>query len=327
MREITLPPPAYHRTAVRPAWAELPADLRRAITARLGAPVRAATTAGGGFTRGFAAVLDLADGGRAFVKAADLGTQPELGDWYAREAAITAALPAAVPAARLRWTLTTAGYFVICLDAVDGRMPALPWRPTELDAVLAGWATAAAALRQPPAELTAVGLPRLPDVLRASLSWWAEIHAGREAFPPAPGYARDRLADLVALEAALPGYATDTGVMHCDLRLDNVLVDRHGAGWICDWNWPCHGPAWFDTATLLVTAYASGLDADGLFAAHPTTRDAPAGALDATLAAVSGYWLTRAAAGPTTASPAARTHQRWSGHTALGWLAARQGWS
>jgi hypothetical protein len=41
------------------------------------------------------------DGDRAFVKAAPL-TEP-LADWYAREAAITSALPAAVRAARPRW--------------------------------------------------------------------------------------------------------------------------------------------------------------------------------------------------------------------------------
>lgn len=327
MPEISRPPVDYRRTAVRPDWADLPDDLRAAVTARLGAPVRRASTAGGGFTRGFAAVLELAGGDRVFVKAAALATQPELTQWYAREAAVTAALPATVPAARLRWTLTCAGYFVICFDAVDGRMPALPWRPAELDAALRAWATAAAALREPPAALTAIGLPGLPDVVRADLSWWTEVHAGREELPPAPGYARDRLPDLLALERALPAFGGGPGVIHCDLRLDNVLVDAHGSAWICDWNWLCHGPAWFDTASLLVTAYASGLDADALFAGHPTARGAPPDALDASLAALSGYWLTRAAAGPSSASPGVRAHQGWSGRMALGWLAARRGWA
>ena len=46
-----------------------------------------------------------------------------------------------------------------------------------------------------------------------------------------------------------------------------------------------------------------------------------------TLAALAGYYLTGAAAGPSTASPHLRDHQRWSGEQALGWLAERQGWS
>jgi aminoglycoside phosphotransferase (APT) family kinase protein len=322
-----LPAVPYDATAVRPDWADLPADLRAAITARLGAPVTWVTTAGGGFTRGFAAVLDTAAGERVFVKAASLRGQRHLTDWYAREVAVTAALPSAVPAARPRWTLTAAGYYVICLDAIDGRMPSLPWQPAELDATLTAWAVAAEALRQPPAELEAVGLPTLSGLARGDLSWWHEIATGGEALPPTPPWVEKRLDELVALESLLPSLAAGSGVTHCDLRLDNVLIDGTGAAWLCDWTWVCYGPAWFDTAGLLISAYASGLDADALFATHPTARDAPADALDATLAAMSGYWLTSAEAGPSSASPHIRAHQRWSAETALSWLAARRSWS
>jgi hypothetical protein len=322
-----LPAVPYDATAVRPDWADLPADLRAAITARLGSPVTWAATAGGGFTRGFAAVLDTANGERVFVKAASLRHQRHLTDWYAREAAVTAALPEAVRAARPRWTLTAAGHYVVCLDAIDGRMPALPWQPADLDAALTAWAVAAEALRQPPAELEAVGLPPLSGLARGDLSWWHEIASGSEPMPPAPPWVEKRLDELVALESSLPSLVATTGVTHCDLRLDNILIDSAGAAWLCDWTWACYGPAWFDTASLLISAYASGLDADTLFATHPTARDAPAGALDATLAAMSGYWLTSAEAGPSSASPHIRAHQRWSAETALAWLATRRSWS
>ena len=327
VRSISLPSVPPDATAVRPDWADLPADLRAAIATRLGAPVTRATTAGGGFTRGFAATLELADGARAFVKAASLDEQRHLVEWYAHEAVVTAVLPSQVPAPRPRWTSAVAGHFVLCFDAVEGRMPSLPWIPAELDAALAAWAEAAAALRKPPTELVALGLPRLSDIARADLSWWREIAEGRQAMPPeAPPCAPERLQELVALEAALPGYVDSTHVMHCDLRLDNVLIDRAGRVWFCDWNWVCHGPAWFDTASLLITSYASGLDADARFAAHPTARNAPADGLDAGLAALAGYLLGRAAAPPTGASPHLRAHQRWSGEMALAWLASRRGW-
>ncbi|MDG4764830.1 phosphotransferase [Solwaraspora sp. WMMD406] len=358
-----MPDIRYDATAVRPTWADLPADLRTAISGRLGSPVNWATSTGGGFTRGFAGVLTTKAGDRVFVKAASLVEQRHLSDWYAREAALTAELPPGVPVARPRWTLTTAGYFVLCLDAIDGRIPALPWVDAELNAALAAWSRTAEALRRPPDGLTAIGLPRLADLARADLAWWQEIAAGREPVPPAlvgratnaaakPTVAADttaggpavrgtaadgrlaggtaadgRLAELARLEAALPDLVVDDAVIHGDLRLDNVLIDRAGAAWICDWTWLCRGPAWFDTVTLLVTAYASGVDADALFAAHPTSAHAPTGALDAALAALSGYWLTRAAADPTGASPHARAHQQFSGETSLAWLAARRGWS
>jgi aminoglycoside phosphotransferase (APT) family kinase protein len=326
MSAISLPAVPYDATAVRPDWADLPADLRAAINARLGAPVTWARTARGGFTRGFAAVLDTAAGERVFVKAASLTRQRHLSDWYAREAAVTAALPPGIAVPRPRWTLTAANYFVICLDAVDGRLPILPWLPAELDATLTAYARVAAALRDPPAELVGLGLPGLADLARADLSWWGEVAAGAAPAPAGPAAIRARLPELVALEALLPRYAETSAVIHCDLRLDNVLIDAAGAAWICDWNWVCYGPAWFDLAGLLVTAYASGLDADAIFTAHPTAVDAPPDGLDAALAALSGYWMTRAAAGPGSASPHIQSHHRWSGEVALAWLAERRGW-
>ncbi len=325
MRSVSLPAVPYDATAVRPSWHELPPALRAAISGRLGAPVFEARTAGAGFTRGFAAVLHTTDGDRAFVKAAPLAAP--LAGWYAREAAVTAALPDGVPAARPRWTLTAAEHFVLCLDAVPGRVPAVPWDPGDLAAALHAWAVAAAALHRPPPELLAVGLPQLPDLLRADLSCWGAIAAGTEASPPAPAWVDDRLGELVALEQALPGYAGGTGAAHGDLRLDNVLIDPAGNGWLCDWTWPCLGAPWFDTVTLLVTAYASGLDADALLAAHPTAAGVPAEAVDGALAALGGYWLDRAAAEPSVASPHSRGHQRFSGGQALAWLAARRRWA
>ena len=107
MRVVTLPEVPYGATAVRPDWADLPAAVRDAISARLGAPVATATSAGGGFTRAFAALLTTSAGERVFVKAAPL--EDPTAEWYAREAAVTAALPPEVPAARPRWTLAEAG--------------------------------------------------------------------------------------------------------------------------------------------------------------------------------------------------------------------------
>ncbi|MDP9791541.1 aminoglycoside phosphotransferase (APT) family kinase protein [Catenuloplanes nepalensis] len=326
MGVISLPEVPYGATATRPDWADLPEGLRTAIAARLGSPVVRSTTAGGGFTKGFAGVLDTASGKRFFVKAASLAHERHLADWQYREVAITGALPEAVPAARPLWSLAAAGYYATCLEAVDGSVPGLPWAPAELDAALDAWAAAAAALASPPAELAGMDLPPLPGLLRHDLSWWTEIVAGRESSPTLPRFAAGRHDELAELERLAPEFAGGDGVIHGDLRLDNVMIDGAGRAWICDWTWCCRGAPFFDTATLLVTAHASGLDADRLFSAHPTGRDVPAEALDATLAALSGYWLTRAESGPGSASPYIRGHQRWSGEMALHWLATRRGW-
>lgn len=326
MGVISLPDVPYGATAVRPSWADLPEALRAAIAARLGAAVVRATTAGGGFTTGFAGVLDLASGERVFVKASSLAGEWHLSDWQYREVTITDALPADVPAARPRWSLTAAGHYVTCLDGVDGTVPPLPWSAPHLSAALAAWATAADALAVPPPALLALDLPPLPQILTDEFSWWTEIAAGREPEPPSPT-ALAHLPELVVLEQLAPGFCAGTGVSHGDLRVDNFMIDAStGAAWICDWTWCVRGAAFFDTASLLVTAHASGLDASALFFAHATGRDVPAEALDAVLASLAGYWLARAASAPIGTSPYIRGHQRWSGEMALHWLATRRGW-
>ena len=320
MRHISLPKIPYDATAVRPAWFDLPPVVRDAIGVRLGSPITSAVSAGGGFTRAFAAVLTTSAGDRVFVKAAQR-SDPTAG-WYAREAAVTAALPPEVPAARPRWTLAEAGYFVLCLDAIDGAMPALPWTQEALDAVLRAWSMSAAALAEPTEQLIALGMPPLADLLRDDLSWWSRIAAGQMPMPAVSDRVAGHLTELAGLERALPALTAGSGMLHGDLRVDNVLLDREGTAWLCDWTWPCLGPAWFDVVTLLVTAYASGLDADALL----IPWRAPADGVDGALAALSGYWLVQAANGPTGASPHSGQHHLFSGEHALAWLAERRGW-
>jgi aminoglycoside phosphotransferase (APT) family kinase protein len=322
VRPISLPDVPYGATAVRPNWADLPEGLRRAISARLGSPVVAARSAGGGFTHAFAAILTTADDRNVFLKAAPL--KDPTSEWYAREGWITSLLPAEVVAPRPLWSIAEAGHFALCLEAVDGHVPAMPWSPTELEASLAAWSAAAEALARPSAELLACGIPSLPDILRTEMSWWSEIAGGREPMPRtaidtiAPG----RLDELAELEQAAVALTAGPGVMHGDLRIDNVLIDGTGRARLCDWTWPCLGAPWFDTVTLLVTAYASGLDAD----AYLQGWNAPAEGVDGVLAALAGYWLMRADDEPTNASPHSRQHQLFSGRQALAWLADRRGW-
>ncbi|WP_236718022.1 phosphotransferase family protein [Actinoplanes sp. TFC3] len=285
------------------------------IERRLGAPVTASSTAGGGFTRAFAGVLETATGARAFVKAAPV--QEPAAEAYEREASITSLLPPEVAAPRFRWALEAEGYFVVCLDAIDGHVPVMPWRAEELQAALDAWQTAITALHEPP---KALRLPAVAHLVRDQLCWWSEIAAGRAPLPAAPAWVAGKLDELARLEQALPAMLAGHGMMHGDLRIDNVIIDGDGKAWLCDWAWPCIGQPWFDTVTLLVTAYASGHDVDRLV-------DAPAEGVDGVLAVMSGHWLVSAASGPSSASPHQRQHQAFSGRQALAWLAERRGWS
>jgi len=316
--------PSYRSTASRPRWSALPAHVRSSIEAALGGPVVRADVAAGGFTRGFAAVLTVADGSRAFVKATSIDY---LVDAYRRESSVVAALPTGVPAARLRWTASSHGWYVLCLDAISGSMPSLPWSAADLAAALDAWALTAHLLRS---GLATLDLPSFGDIARETFTVWRDIHGHQAPLPEMPRFALAHLVELAQLERRLVALAFSSEIMHGDLRLDNVLVEPGPAGtggraWLCDWNHVCRGPAWFDTLSLLVTAYASGHDANALFAGHPTASAAPGDAPDAGLAALAGLWLSRAGRA-SDASASIRQHQRWSGEMALHWLGTRRGW-
>lgn len=313
MTSSVLPPPTpYDRTSRRPVWSSLPSSFRSALTDRLGDSVASARVTGTGFTAGFAAVLTTSSSDRFFIKAAPLD-QPA-SQWYAREAEFTSALPSLVPTARFLWSEKLDGFFVLCLEAIDGaRVPALPWHPAELSSALSALAHAAAALSSPPPALLALEPTSWGSVIDGTLDKW------RTAPPPHPHAAR-----LAELEAHFDSHTrSSTELLHCDLRLDNIVLDSQGKAWICDWNFLCFGPPWFDTLSLLLSAEASGLDPDALFWTHPTAAGVTPDLLDGALAAILGYYLFASAQPEIPTSPHIRPHQHYYAALTWRWLSRR----
>ena len=108
------PSPIPHgQTARRLEWSHLPPTVRAAIEHRCGAAVRSATSQNGGFTPGFASVLECEDDSRHFVKAASAVAQRMFAEAYREEARKLVALPTAAPAARLLWSLDVDDWFVL----------------------------------------------------------------------------------------------------------------------------------------------------------------------------------------------------------------------
>jgi hypothetical protein len=317
----------YSSTAVRPRWADLPRDVRRLVSRRLGGAVDAGPSAGSGFTSGFAAVLHGANGPE-FVKAVNALDNTVIADCYRQEALINQALPAEVPAPRLRWIEEQAdGWIVLGFDAVNGgRMPSAPWNADELAATLDAYTVTAEALSAPSEALQQVGLKPLGD--GSDFADWRGLASGTSSAEALPTWVpTNRLDTLADLETQWRQAVAGDAVLHHDLRQDNVLLDTNGAAWICDWNWPCVGASWFDIVLLLATAHADGHDATTLFASHPTAREVDDQQLDAALAALSGFFLVSGAQPPADWSPYIRQHQTWCGEVTLRWLANRRGWT
>jgi hypothetical protein len=306
-------------TAVRPTWADLPADVRAIIAEHCGSTVVAAESMETGFTPGFASRLRLADGRSAFVKAADEGTRQLFADSYREEIRKLEALPDTIPAPRLRWFLDEDGWVILGFDDISGRHPRRPWRSDELGLVLTAIDATAALLT--PAPDTYDWSP-LSGFLKTDPPRWEEI----AEWSGTPEWLRPHLSECGRLadlgDSAMAG---DT-VVHADVRDDNVLIDANDTVWICDWNWPLLGNPALDTIVVLISVHGDGLDADAWLPRCETTIGVDDDVVDGTLALLGGYFWTSSRQPTPETSPWLRIHQRWYAEASTDWLAQRRRW-
>jgi hypothetical protein len=116
-------------------WTDLPLGVRHAVERIVGARVVEAVSQSGGFSPGTAGRVRTADGRRAFT--AVRARQNELSaSLHRREALATAALPPSVPAPRLLGCHDDGDWVALVLEDIEGRHPATPWVPDELERVL-----------------------------------------------------------------------------------------------------------------------------------------------------------------------------------------------
>lgn len=285
------------------------------IERRLGSPVVAAESQGGGFTPGFASRLTAEDGSRLFVKAASKKAQRTFAESYAQEVRILRLLPDGVPATRLLWAHEDDLWVVLGFECVEGGTPRRPWRRAELDACLDALEEIATLLSPIPDGFT---LQPITDDLPALVTGWEHVRRTQPDWPHLEEAARlaRRLPDL-------PGQ----GFVHADGRDDNFLVTAQGEALLCDWNWPAIGPVWMDAVDVLMTAHGDGLDADAMLAERGLTRDVDPDDIDVWLAAMCGFMLECRDRPVPPSSPYLRVHNRWWSEASWDWLARRRGWA
>lgn len=280
-----------------------------------GSPVVSAQSQGAGFTPGFASVLTCADGSRHFVKAASVKAQRPFADSYREEARKLVALPRSVPAPRLLWSRDDE-WVVLGLQYVAGRNPTRPWRADELDLVLDALEGVAEELTPAPAALS---LDTVGTELGPYVAAWDHVRATRPDLP--------HLEDAAAVAAGFEEAARGVTVVHTDVRDDNILLDRDGRVWICDWNWPVLGAPWLDSLLTLVGPRGDGVDVEAVMAGRRLFRGVPPEAVDAVLALLVGYFLQQGDEPVPPTSPYIRQHQAWMGQVTWDWLGERRGWT
>jgi aminoglycoside phosphotransferase (APT) family kinase protein len=305
---------------VRVAWDELPGAVRSAVEEACGSPAAEAVTQHGGFSPGVAARLRCADGRRFFVKAVSAGANPDSPKMHRREGRVLAALgplieAGRVPAPRLHAVIERPPWIALVLADVEGTHPDLPWRPGQLDLVLAAIDRLATALTPAPIELTAVGL-RLDRMLHG----WRDLAAGGGADGLDPWSARN-LGKLAALEATWAGHSVGSTLLHGDLRADNLLLTADGVT-VVDWPHASTGAAFVDLVLMAPSvAMQGGPDLAGLLAGTRAGREAHQDAVAAVLCAFAGFLTRNALLPPPPGLPTLRVFQAAQGEVAREWLA------
>ena len=306
----------HGRTARRLEWTHLPPPIRAAVAQRLGSPVVSAESQTAGYTPGFASVLTCADGTRHFVKAASLKAQRPFAEGYRIEAARLRTLPPTVPAPRLQWLMDTDDWVVLGIEYVEGRQPARPWTPSDLEAASAMLVDAAAALTPAPG----LGLETFAEEHASMPSLWEAVGPSYPDLPP------ERVAEAARLALRMPEATAGETLVHLDVRDDNLLITPEGRVYLCDWNWPVRGAAWIDSLALLIGPRGDGLDVERHLAAHPLLAPVPPDDVDTVLALLAGYFLYSATLPVPTTSPYLREGARWQGEVCWDWLSERRAW-
>lgn len=265
--------------------------------------VVAARVAGAGFTPADRWVVALASGRTAFVKAA---TNQVIAGWLRAEQRLYSSVSAVFVPRLLAWDDDGAKPVLLLEDLSDAHWPP-PWRPRDVDAVLAALDRLHAL--SPPA-----GFPPAGEVF-ASDGW------ARVAADPAPFLAVG-VATAAWLEGVLPTLLAaesafrieGRSLLHLDVRSDNLCI-RDGGALLVDWNHASVGNPLLDLAFWLPS-----LEMEGGPPPERLLRDAPEAA-----ATVSGFFAARAGLPPVPGAPGVRPVQVAQLRTALPWAARALG--
>jgi hypothetical protein len=259
---------------------------------------------GGGYGRNTSRWrVELADGRRAFVKAAldDLAA-----GWLRQEHRVYASVAAPFMPGLIGWHDDDSTVLLI-EDLGDAFWPP-PWTHEQIETVLA---TLELVRATPPPD----GLPALED-LREVLDGWPTIAAD-----PAP-FLSTGVCSAEWLEAALPRLAeasascalTGGELLHLDVRSDNLCF-RDDLVKLVDWNLACVGNGLVD-----VVAWLPSLRLEG--GPEPWDVIADSGGLASLIA---GFFAARAGLPPPPTAPTVREFQRRQAEVALPWAARELG--
>jgi hypothetical protein len=291
-------------------WDDVPEHVRADLEGALGSSVVEAVNQRGGYGPSLAARCGLADGRRAFIKAVSPAQNPDSPGMMRREGHVAAALPADAPAPELLHVFDDGEWIALAFAEVDGRLPHTPWESGELDRVLE--ATLALGELIPRTHVHSVATQ-----YGAMFTGWRTL-AAESTEPPVDEWFRDRIDQLADLEAGWVDATRGDGLIHGDVRSDNVLLTGERVVFV-DWTATCTGAPWFEVVAMLPSIQLEGGgEPESVLARVGLTI--PPEQLLPLVVAIAGYFAERSRLPDPPGLPTVRAFQRAQGAVTDAWL-------
>jgi hypothetical protein len=297
----------------RPAWEDLPAEVRHTVEQHVGSYVIKAETATSGIMPGLAARLHLEAGHSVFVKAIQATSAGAT--LHLTEAWAGRILPEEAPAPRMLWSGVSGDWLVIVHEYVNDNSRHADLTPgsTDLPAVLDTLARLEALLT--PAPKGGAEVATNVEALRAK---------GRHLLGKPAGELEHRdLYERAVSRFDAAALAGDT-LLHYDLSASNILITGKGQVRVIDWSFAARGAAWVEPAMLaprLVEAGHTPEQVDHMLASVPVWQTTPRD----TVAGLAALWtlfrVYKAKYGPEEVR-GARARAASAGHAWLTYLTA-----
>jgi hypothetical protein len=252
---------------------------------------------------------------------------PESPEFHRREARVVAALPATAPVPRLLFSYDEGpqGWVVLAFEDIDGRHPAQPWQPDELERVLQAMDDLSDALTpsplRPPLVRTAL---EVFTYKQGGINGWQHLRDHRDSFfDLLDPWSREHLDALATLEEAAPQAAQGSTLLHFDTRADNILLTP-ATVYFVDWPHATIGAPWVEILGMAPSiTMQGGPDPETLLKRSRAARFADRQAINAVIAALAGFFTQRSLLPPAPGLPTLRAFQAAQGAIARAWLEKR----
>ncbi len=263
-------------------WNELPETVQATVQHHFG-PVNGSEPVTGGQSSDIALVLRDVEGGRAFVKGVK-GRSPRM-RWLRNEITAGGLAPGIAP--RVLFHEDVDDWLIVAFEYVAGRAASLAPGSPDLAVV--------ASTVEKLSHLPAASVRSLADRW-GTTDWWSKV---AEAEPDRV-HGRD-VAELDARAAELPELVIGEQLVHTDLHGDQFILGEDDQVRVIDWGFPGAGPAWVDTAFVMLRLVEAGHSIDEA-EAWAYERTSFSGITDRALTAfavyIAGLWTHWAVSAP-----------------------------